>query len=169
ALAALALLTPGDAGRGVGPARPAETDPLKALNDEARSAYARARAEVLTSAGPVVLLEGDVVVLRRGRERKGVRFMPSLYHDLKAISHVPLAIHALRAPGAAREEELARWARRVAGAGKALEGRGFTKGQLARQRKILAASLDFLTRVRKRGRVGRKELTTFARSLRPLL
>ena len=40
----------------------------------------------------MIFVEGDDLVLKRGAERNKVRFIPDIYHTMKAISHVALAI-----------------------------------------------------------------------------
>jgi hypothetical protein len=165
-----ALLLPGD-GPSSGPPAP---DPWKALNDASRQAYAHARREALARCGPVVLVEGDEVVLRYGVFRQAVRFSPPLYHDLKAIGHVPLALHALLAGRegevpAERLFDLKRYHDLVRAAYRALPGRDLTEAQRQRQRKILTHSLAFLDGVLRHRRVTGKALTAYTRRLRPLL
>src|SRR5262245_15002750 len=45
--------------------QPVSADPLVALNDNFRGAYAAGRKETLRHTDPVILVEGDTVVLRR--------------------------------------------------------------------------------------------------------
>src|SRR5262245_4868733 len=44
-------------------------DPLVALNDNFRAAYSAGRKETLRQTDPVILVEGDTLVLRRKGER----------------------------------------------------------------------------------------------------
>src|SRR5437764_12172454 len=88
--AALLLLPPARTKTATEPA-----DPLTELNDHSRAAYRRAREEALARTGPVVLVEGDDLVLKYGRQRLVARTVPDEYHVLKVVSHVPLAVHAL--------------------------------------------------------------------------
>lgn len=50
-------------------AEPPETDALLRLNGEFRKVYARERAAALARGGPVILADGDRLVLFRGKER----------------------------------------------------------------------------------------------------
>ena len=50
--------------------------------------------------GPVILMEGDNIVLRRGGKRLEVPYTPAVYHVLKAVAHVPLALDVILAPHA---------------------------------------------------------------------
>ena len=59
------------------PAAP-EADPLEALNERFRAAYRHAKETELAREGPVILREGDNVVLRRGgRGRRSSTRRPS--------------------------------------------------------------------------------------------
>jgi hypothetical protein len=67
-------------------------DPFAALNDASRIAYKLAKDVALAKAGPVIFVDGDDLILRRGTERTKARFIPDVYHVIKTVSHVPLAI-----------------------------------------------------------------------------
>ena len=149
-------------------------DPLKALNDASRRAYAHARQQALARCGPVVLVAGDDLVLRYGVSRQAVRVRPAVYHDLKSIGHVPLALHALLVHhegelSAERLFDLKRYGEVVRAAYRALPARALTEAQRQRQRKLIANSLAFLDDVVRRKRVTCKALTAYVRRLRPLL
>src|SRR4051794_26413523 len=70
-------------------------DPLVVLNNASRAAYRHAKEAALARSGPVILVEGDTLVLRRGDERTEVRFLPEVFHTLKAFAHIPLAVDVL--------------------------------------------------------------------------
>jgi hypothetical protein len=150
-------------------------DPLLALNDSFRAAYRNGRAETLAHAGPVVLVEGDDLVLLHDGRRSQVACIPAAYHTLKAVTHVPLALYVLLEPfgdGTLSEERLAelrRYRELVVAGRDSLEGRGFSAPVLQRQERILAESLAFLDGVLSRRRAGRDEVAEFARRLGPLL
>jgi hypothetical protein len=169
----LLLALPALAAPAAGPPRAA--DPLASLNAASRAAYSRAREEALARCGPVVLLEGDHLVLRRGGARTRVRVTPALYHDLKSVSHVPLAVHALLAHagdselGEAPLAALRRYRQKVVAAGKALDGRGFSKVQRERQAELLRLSEKFLAGVLRERRVAPGALRAYVRRVRPLL
>src|SRR4051794_28888765 len=73
----------------------APPDPLIALNDASRAAYRRVKEAALARTGPVILVEGDNLVLKRGDRRIESRFAPDLFHVLKAVSHIPLALDVM--------------------------------------------------------------------------
>jgi hypothetical protein len=74
-------------------ARPHESsDPFSALNDASRIACRLAKNAALARTGPVIFVEGDDLVLKRGTDRTKIRYIPEVYHLLKAVSHVVLAI-----------------------------------------------------------------------------
>ena len=63
---------------------------LERMNGEFRGNYAAARAALLASEGPILLLAGDEIVLLHNSQRTAVTYVPPEYHALKSISHVPL-------------------------------------------------------------------------------
>ena len=48
----------------------------------------------------MILVEGDNLVLRRGNTRQEAPYTPAVYHVLKAVAHVPLALDVMLAPHA---------------------------------------------------------------------
>jgi hypothetical protein len=171
------VFAPGDGGpppaeKGWGAAA---DDPLASLNDASRAAYRRAREEALARCGPVVLLEGDDLVLVYGLYRSKAHFAPDLYHTLKTISHIPLALHALlagRDEGALDDKrlyDLKQYRESVVGAGKVIGERGLSDEQLRRQKTIIDDSLKFLSAVIEGRHVDRKELDGYRQRMRPLL
>jgi hypothetical protein len=150
-------------------------DPLLTLNQSFRAAYQRGRAETLAHAGPVILVEGDDLVLLHDGRRSRASYIPAAFHTLKAVAHVPLALYALLEPfgdGTVSEERLAdlrRYRQLVVAGQDTLAGRGFSAPVLERQERILAESLAFLDGVLDRRRAARDEVSGFARRLGPLL
>jgi hypothetical protein len=156
-------------------ARAQPLDPLVDLNQSFRAAYAQCRKELLAQSGPVVAVEGDDVVLLRNGKRTAVHVTPDLYHTLKAVSHVPLAIYVLLAtteddtiPQALRTD-LGTFRDKIRHCEKRLRGRGLSEAQLRRQEEILAAALHFLDTVLESGEVKHTEVTAFARKLAPCI
>jgi hypothetical protein len=150
-------------------------DGLNTLNNVARGAYRRARAEALARTGPVILVEGDDLVLKYGIQRTEVRFTPAAYHTLKSVSHVPLGIYALLAFAgdgeldAPRLYDLKEFSAAVAAAPKALEGTALTPAQRERQVQLLREYQEFLDAVVKARRCDRKRLTAFLKAVYPLV
>jgi hypothetical protein len=152
-----------------------KADAFDVLNKAFRAAYGRGRAATLARIGPVILHEGDSVVLLRGGQRTEKEYMSPLYHHLKAVSHVPLAVFVLIEPYGyeplteAQVAEMRRYRGLVAAAQGALDGRGFSTEQRQRQEKILATSLAFLDGVLERRQANRQELADFTRHMGPPL
>src|SRR5262245_57272469 len=81
----LLLAPPAGAAIGQAPAPPAPraapaADPLTTLNETFRAAYRRNKEATLARGGPVILMEGDIMVLKRGDQRQEVQYTPAVYH-----------------------------------------------------------------------------------------
>ncbi|KYF62073.1 hypothetical protein BE11_37195 [Sorangium cellulosum] len=147
-------------------------DALGDLNQAFLDAYAARREAVLATIEPIIAQIDDSLILRRGGQRFEGPARTRRYHELKAIAHVPLAVHALLsgrrgAPdgGArARGGQMAELRQRIAAAAGDLDRRGFTPEQLARQRRILDASVALLDEASATGGVAPEALTAFARA-----
>ncbi|HEX8436252.1 hypothetical protein [Archangium sp.] len=148
------------------------SDPLLRLNEAFREAYAARRKAVLARLGPVIAQIDDLLILRRGNERLEGPARTRRYHELKAINHIPLALHVLLSDrrGALDEAmrgQLTRLRQLVTQAAADLERRGFTPEQLARQHRLLGASLALLDRVLAEDSVTPEALSTFTRAQVP--
>jgi hypothetical protein len=163
------LGTPGQATQAPTP------DPLLALNDAFREAYARCRQQFIDRSGPILVLEGDNLVLIRDGKRTEVRVIPELFHTLKAVSHVPLAEYVLLTPIAgmpldeATIKNLQVYREHVVRAEATLTTRGLPAAILRRQQEIIKSSLAFLDLVLQRKQVTTAEIETFTREQGPRL
>lgn len=145
-------------------------DPLCALNEVFHQAYDALRETVLDSLGPVIAQIEDVLILRFRGERLEGPARTRRYHELKAISHLPLALHVLLANQRGTFDEgvrgrltqLRQLATRV---GDSLEARGFTPEALERQRRLVEASVAFLDGLLAQGSVAPGALATFTHAL----
>lgn len=151
-------------------------DPLlDALNGEFRAQYQQALAETLVRTGPVILEEGDDLILVRNGARAKVRVKPVEYHELKAVAHIPLALFVMLSfPAEAglstdRFERLRNYKVLVQSAYATLPSRHFTAEQLARQKEIFSSSFALLDGVLAKGQVNSATLQTFTRQIGPLL
>jgi hypothetical protein len=143
-----------------------------ALNGEFRKIYAHRRAALLAAAGPVIFVDGDKLVLLRGRERAEVDAIPAIYHHLKAVSHAALGTYLILEGGdepfsQERLAEMRTLRERVTTAATALADRGFSPRQLERQQKILEQVSAVLSDVLNRQRYPAAERVAFARKLAP--
>jgi hypothetical protein len=142
-------------------------DPLAQLNDGFRAAYAARRELALARLGPAIALIEDSMILRLAGRRLVGPARTRRYHELKTLCHLPLAIQAildditLDEPARGQLLELQRRAAEVAAS---LVDRGLEPGPLARQRRILTASLAFIAEVTSAGRVDREALDAFLRA-----
>ena len=151
-------------------------DPFTALNDASRIAYGLAKDAALARTGPVVFVEGDDLVLKRGAERTKVRFIPAIYHVLKAVSHVALAIDvtlATHAGEGALGDEVLKDLREYRGLFPPVVDKLGTSGldgeQRERQKAILAECAAFLDVVIERRASSPTDRIAFARRTSPLL
>ncbi|AKJ04689.1 hypothetical protein ATI61_101232 [Archangium gephyra] len=148
------------------------SDPLSALNMAFREAYAARRDAVLASMGPVIAQIDDQLILRRGGQRLVGPARTRRYHELKVVTHVPLALHVLlsgrRGPmDAATRERLAGIRRLITSALEGLERRGFTQEQSTRQRRILEASAAILEQALAGDGVSAEALSAYTRAQVP--
>lgn len=158
------------------PGQTAPADPLTTLNDAFRTAYHRTKEANLDGGGPVILMEGDNVVLRRGGTRVEVPYTPAIYHILKAVAHVPLALDVILAPHAGESTlndavlaELREYRGLMAAAEPGLAAHGLDAEQLERQKTILAGSRGFLDSVVESRRCPRDARVAFARRMTPMV
>lgn len=147
----------------------AAVDPLHELNASFRALYLDARGRTLADVGPLILHKGDIAVLIREGRRVEAPVNVPVYHELKAVAHIPLAIYVGLTPGEgaldeARVAALARLRDQIAPAIASLAGRGFTGERLARQQALAARSRTFLDTILVRGHYTRDELGAFTRA-----
>jgi hypothetical protein len=172
ALAALVVLSPFlSAGGADGPPKDVFVDVDLAF----REFYAQDRAEILAKIGPTILVEMDSLVLLRNGTRTESVAIPPIYHRLKAVSHVPLALYVALAPfkdGSVSEDRLGRlkaFRARIDEVSNALEGSGFSPEQVERSRPLLRRSAAFLDEVLKTGRCEPAALKALTRDAAPVV
>ena len=142
------------------------SDPIAQLNDGFRAAYAGRREAVLNTLDPAIAQVDDSLYLRRAGRRLVGPARTRRYHELKTLCHLPLAIQSIvddaRGPlGESARAQLLELQRRTAAVAGSLAGRGFDAPQLARQHRLLAASLAFITTTLTAGQVDRDALDGF--------
>jgi hypothetical protein len=152
-----------------------QVDPLLTINKQFRKTYSQVRAAKLARTGPVIVVDGEKLVLLRGKEREESEIDLTRYHHLKLLAHVPLTVYLLldtTDAGMIPEEQLAELRRlreSIVAACETLAERGFSAGQIERQRKLLADSLAASEEALKQQRCTEKERTAFARKMGPLV
>lgn len=151
-------------------------DPMAQLNDGFRAAYAARREAVLAGLGPAIAQVDDSLYLRIDGRRLVGPARTRRYHELKTLCHLPLAIQAILdevgdevrgAPGESARMQLQELQRRAAAVADSLAQRALDPPTLARQRRILAASLAFITEVLATGELEREALAAFLRDRMP--
>ena len=151
-----------------------KNDPLVELNSRFRAAYADARKELLAKQGPVIIADGDSVILLRDGRRTEVD-VTAMANIVKPIGHTPLAIHVLLASAGEAEltpERLSalRGIRELIDpATKSLADRGLPEDIQSVQKQILGKSAKFLDGVLAKKKVTSEARLAFTRKLGPLL
>ena len=154
----------------------APTDPLLALNEASRAAYRRAKETALARTGPVIFVEGDNLVLKHGDQRTEARFTPDVYHALKAVSHIPLALDVMLSPvvdsgrvGDDLRDELQRYRGLIEGARQRVQSLGLEPGPSRRQTEIIRGSLEFIDTLTKSRVCEPGARAAFAHRMSPLV
>lgn len=154
------------------PAAP-QSDAAAELNTVFRGSYAAARAEVLAAAKPVILYDGEKLVLVADGKREAGTLVPVKYHRLKAIAHLPFTLYLeLRTPTRrAAEESRAFWTRLgklVDDVERELPTYDFTPDELTRQQAIVAASKPIIAAALAGSFPTPGQLLAFTRKMGPL-
>jgi hypothetical protein len=160
------------------PEPPALAEQLRELNAQSRKLYGSAKPEALARNLPVIVDNGDGLTLHRcGRPPETATLHRPVYDDLKAVAHVPLGVFGLLVfrtdrplDDTARREldDVCRRIEPVQAALTAQPGSAFG-GDLDRQKRILAGSLQFLKDAAQAGTVSAAGLRQFARGMGPEL
>ncbi|WAS95241.1 hypothetical protein [Nannocystis punicea] len=145
------------------------SDPFAQLDDAFLEAYAARQRAVLDRMGPAVAHVDDSLYLRIGGRREVGPARTCLYHQLKTICHVPLALQSILGDEGGELDDAARGrlvelARRAEVADGALAEAGFDPEQLVRQRRLLDASRGFIAEVLQAGGVTAVTLIGFLRA-----
>lgn len=173
----IVLLLAGLACSATGQAPPGPAaDPLTVLNETFRASYRRTKEAAIAHGGPIILMEGDNVVLKRGPRRLEVPYTPAVYHTLKMVAHVPLALDVVLTPHAGEETlndsvlaELRHYRELMHQAEPNLAAQGLEPESLDRSRRIFAECRALLDSVVQSRRCPRDERIKFARRMTPLV
>ncbi|MGZ3382688.1 MAG: hypothetical protein ACXVBB_20830, partial [Isosphaeraceae bacterium] len=151
-------------------------DPLLNLNNASRMFYTLAKQQTLAKSGPVMIVVGDDLVLRKGEKRTQAKVIPEIYHTLKTFDHIPLALdvaltaHAGETPlGEDFLNELRDYRGLFPAAGERIDRVGLDAEQRARQKTIIAACAQFVDSVLDKRQCLPAERMAFTRKMTPLL
>jgi hypothetical protein len=153
-------------------------EPLDAFAEadlDFRSFYAGGRAVTLRRLEPLIVVEMDSLILIHDGRRTEVKVMPPLYHRLKAVSHIPLAMYVALAPyGNVRldDDRLSRlrtFKARLAALLESLDRSGFSAEQSRRCGSVLQRSSALLERVLSEGKYEPAELKALTRAAGPIV
>ena len=149
-------------------------DPLVHMNKMFRTEYKAARAEVIKKVEPIIVVAFDDLVLYWKGKRLKQGFTPRIYHEVKAVAHVPLTLyvmlHARTGKRISRglERRLNDLRGRIVKAEASLKGRrGWTPRILKLNRWVLRRSVRLIDSVLARARIGKGRLTRYARNMAP--
>jgi hypothetical protein len=147
---------------------------LTELNNAFRAAYADAKKRVLAASGPTLIVNGDNFSLLRDHQRLEASVAVAIYDPVKTIAHIPLAIYVTLTPGNGvvdddRLQTLASLRKLIPPAEASLDALKLPAGTLARQKKIVAASLSFIDSVAETRSLARPKLLEFTRGMAPLV
>jgi len=159
-----------------GAAQTASKDALGTLNDTFRASYRELHDWRTGSLDPIIIVQFDQLHLIRNGKVTTETFTPPVYHDYKAISHIPLALymklarHVGRPFDKAMLEWLTMYLKQIQAAAASLEGRpGWTAENLRLHKQIATASEKFIEKIAGAEEVGDQELTNYTRAMRPLV
>ncbi|MCE9608198.1 MAG: hypothetical protein K8U03_25210 [Planctomycetia bacterium] len=155
------------------PAVANQSDAASELNLRFRGAYARARGEVLRGTTPIILFDGEKLVLVEGDRRQAGTLLPVKYQRLKALAHLPFTAYLeLRDPATKpTAENLASWTqlrKLIAEVERELPTYEFTAEELARQRSLAAESARIFDDALAGAPPTREQLLEFTRRMGPL-
>jgi hypothetical protein len=155
------------------PTGPVQPPALTALNNAFRAAYADAKSRILASPGPLLIVNGDQFVLLRDGRRVEANVGTPIYDPVKTIAHIPLAIYVSLTPGDGtvddgRVKTLVGLRELIPPAEASLDRVKLPAATLGRQKRIVAASLNFLDDVAGSRKFARSSLLAFTRGMAPL-
>lgn len=147
---------------------------LEQLNTLARQHYRAGVDAEIASLGPVVIFNGDEVILRKGKARTAVPVVPRDYALTKTVSHAALGTHSVLARHANGQPltekaaaEVKAFREAVAKCPAAVEKCELDADGLARQKRILGGAVAFLDKVLADGKVTADALNSYCRAARP--
>jgi hypothetical protein len=156
--------------------KPVPDGPLGEVDTTFQTEYvARSKAKTAENPPYVEMLGSSLLLHHAGQQPDSQRVLPTIYHALKDVTHVPFTIYLRLSPlvGAPLSDEqtgqLQTLDTKIAAAEDALQTGGFNDVQLERQKRILDGAKAFVQGVVAAKGVDRKSLDDFAREMSPLM
>lgn len=159
-------------------AEPPEHEAKASLNDINHSfieAHAAARKFNLATGGPLILLENGQLTLIRGGKEEAAEVTIGDYNTVKVFTHIPVAIYLMLTDhvdgelDASQLDVLREYRGKLDRLRKTLEKLDLDRVSLARQRRIVSASSEFLGGVVDEKRCSETDLLVFTQSMTPLM
>jgi hypothetical protein len=153
----------------------ARPDAFQQIDLDFRALYSSGRAATLERLSPVIVVEMDQLILIRNGMQTGVELIPPLYHRLKSVTHIPLALYVGLAPfgdAPLNDDRLGRlreFRGRIEAVAKLLDDAGFSPEQLARSRTMIERSTALLDGVLAKRTYDHAELILLTRAMAPLV
>jgi hypothetical protein len=150
-------------------------DAFAVADIEFMSLYSSGRSATLAKLDPLIVVEMNSLILIHKGHRTEVNVIPTLYHRLKAVSHIPLAIYVALAPYGnvpLDEDRLSRlrtFKSRVATVVLSLDRSGFNVEQIQRSRALLERCGAFLEGVLSAGRYEYADLKGLTKTAAPVV
>lgn len=137
------------------------------LNHLFRSYYHQAREKALQSLGPIFIVKGDHLSLIYKNQKQEVQYLPSLYHRLKEIDHIPLALEIVLEHLELSEDLHAfeKWIQII----QEEIPRIFPAELIENQDIILGRTFAFIQEIKSKNQVNPDELLNFCRTISPYL
>ena len=124
----------------------------------------------------MILVEGDNLVLKYGDRRTEARFTPDVYHALKAVSHIPLALDVMLTSvpdgdplGDDLLDGLRQYRGRIVDARERILTLRLRREQAGRQTEIILASLHFIDSLIKSRTCPQGSRIAYTRRMAPLV
>jgi hypothetical protein len=77
------------------PATESARSSLLKANYDFHNDYVKAKKEIIAKANPIMIVEGDNLVLFLNGERQQTKFVPDIWHALKEVDHIALAAYVM--------------------------------------------------------------------------
>lgn len=152
---------------------------LSVLNNQFHADYNKLVQKTISYLGdsthPIIVFKGDSLLLTYRNIRKPVRVIPEQYHQLKAISHVPLTIFTMVSTwpeGKLSDTNTLRlqsYKSTIQTLDKELNAYSFSSSLLSRQHDILVKTLRFIELLQQEGSYEESDRNRFASSIHQVL